>query len=113
MVGAVRSGFNSWRGSHDLVARSYALAVRLGLPSRLMTISLVHETLLSVSGLYVFRLTTSNFILNSILALLKFKDRFHLMFRKLGCTGRADEDRIGVRLGAGTVDTTDGMRRAC
>ena len=34
------------------------------------------------------------------------------MFRKLGCTGRAGECGSDVELGAGTVDTTDLVRRA-
>ena len=52
-------GFNYREGSHDLVACSYASAVRLGLPSRRIVWSLVHETLLPVSGVWVFRLTPS------------------------------------------------------
>ena len=66
-----------------------------------------------MSGLWVFRLATSDFVPNTVLALLKSKDHFHLKFRKLGCTGRADEDGSGIELGAGTVDTSGGMRQAC
>ena len=66
-----------------------------------------------MSGLWVFRLATSDFIPNTVLVLLTSKDHFHLKFRKLGCTGRIDEDESDVELGAGTVDTTDGMRRVC
>ena len=51
--------------------------------------------------------------MNYILALLMFKDSFYRWFRKLGCTGRADEDGSDVELGAGTVDTTGGLRRTC
>ena len=44
----VGSGFNYREASHDLVACSYVLSVRLGLPSRLVPGSLFHEILLPV-----------------------------------------------------------------
>ena len=49
-------GFSYREGNHDLVACSYALAVALELPSRFIVGSLVHETLLPVSGVWVFHL---------------------------------------------------------
>ena len=63
---------------------------------------------------WVFRLAASDFVLNTVLKLLRYNGRVHLMFRKLGCTGRAGEGRSDVEPGAGIVDTTTGLvRRAC
>ena len=97
----MRSGFDSRKEIHDLAACSYTLTLRLGLSSRLMTL------------IFRSRLTTSDFILKTVLKLPRSKGRVHLMFRKLGCTGRAGEGESDVELGAGTVDTTGLVRRAC
>ena len=66
-----------------------------------------------LAGVWVFRLATSDFVLNTVLKLLRSKGRVHLMLRKLGCTGRAGEGRSDVELGSGNVDTTGLIRRAC
>ena len=60
-----------------------------------------------MSGLWVFHLSTYDFIPNTILVLLESKDVFYLKFRKLGCTGRVDEDDPDVGLDAGTIHITD------
>ena len=65
----------------------------------------------SCSWTWVFSLATSNFILNTVLAVLRAKCFCHLMFRKLECIGRAGECGSDVELGAGTVDTTGLIRR--
>ena len=59
-----------------------------------------------MSGLWVFCLAIFDFILNTILVLLRSKDVFHLEFRKLGCTGRADEDPLDAGLDSGTIHIT-------
>ena len=59
-----------------------------------------------MSGLWVFRLVTFDFMLNIMLALPRSKDVFHLKFRKLGCTGRADEDHSDVGLDSGSIHIT-------
>ena len=66
-----------------------------------------------MSGLRVFRLATVDFILSTILALLRSKGVFPLKFRKLGCTGRADEDHSEVGLDSGTIYITGLVKHLC
>ena len=107
----MRYGFNyrevNYREvSHDVVACSYALAVRLGPPSRLIINSLVHEMLLSVSGPRVVGLATIRLHTQFYTRVTKVQGSLSPEFPKLGCTGRADEDHSGVSLGSGTIHTT-------